>query len=276
MVFVVTLAMGGCVSTENGRPAGSGAPPGSAAGLPSDRGDSDTGARTRGSEVNDETRRRARIRLELASSHYQQGNFAQALTEVDQAIAVDGRLAAGFGMRGLIYWQIGDVQRAESDFRQALAIEPNDADVNNNYGWFLCKTNRSKESIQYFLTASADRLYRTPAMPMHNAGICSLHAGDEAAAENYFLRAFQIDPADAVAMYNLGEMYLKRGNIERARFYSDRLLSQYQSNAETLWLGVRVARRAGDRVYSNNLAQQLERRFPESRETALLRRGAFQ
>ncbi len=276
MVTALVLALAGCVSTESTRSAGSGAPPGSAAQLPGARGDSDTGARTRGAEASDETRRRARIRLELAASHYQSGNNAQALTEADQAIAIDRRFPAAYGMRALINWQIGDAERAEADFRQALAIDPVDAETNNNFGWFLCKTQRPKASIPYFQTASNDRLYRTPAMPLHNAGICSLQAGDEPAAENYFLRAFQIDPGNAVAMYNLGELYLKRNNLERARFYADRLLSQYQPNAETLWLGVRVARRAGDVAYATSLGQQLDRRFPDSRENALLKRGAYQ
>jgi type IV pilus assembly protein PilF len=273
---VAAFGVAGCVSTENSRSAGSGAPPGSAAQLPGSRNDTDTGARTRGAEASDETRRRARIRLELAASHYQSGNNPQALTEVEQAISIDRRFPAAYGMRALIHWQIGDVERAEADFRQALAIEPADAETNNNFGWFLCKTNRPKDSIPYFQAASADRLYRTPAMPLHNAGICSMQAGDEAAAENYFLRAFQIDPGNAVAMYNLGELYLKRGNVERARFYTDRLLSQYQPNAETLWLGIRVARRGGDATYANTLGQQLDRQFPASRENTLLKRGAFQ
>ena len=33
-----------------------------------------------------------------------------------------------------------------------------------------------------------------PAKPLHNAGICSVRIGDEAAAEGYFQRAFQSDP----------------------------------------------------------------------------------
>ena len=76
-------------------------------------------------------------------------------------------------------------------------------------------------------------------------------------------------------MYNLGEIYLKRGNLERAKFYSDRLLSQYLPSAETLWLALRVARAGGDQNYASSLGSELERRFPGSREAALMKQGAY-
>ena len=76
--------------------------------------------------------------------------------------------------------------------------------------------------------AAADHAYTTPAKPLHNAGICLMQMGDESGAEGYLLRAFKVDPSNAVAMYNLAELYLKRGTYDRAKFYSDRLLATYQ------------------------------------------------
>ncbi len=100
-------------------------------------------------------------------------------------------------------------------------------------------------------------------------------AGDEASAEGYFQRSFQVDPSNPVAMYNLGEIYLKRGELERARFYSKRLMSTFEPTPETLWLAIRVERRAGDRDSLASLSSQLRRRFPASHEANLLQRGAF-
>ncbi|UCE30521.1 MAG: hypothetical protein JSW68_10685, partial [Burkholderiales bacterium] len=41
--------------------------------------------------------RRARIRLDLAASYFQQRNFVVAIEEVNQALALDPRLAAAHG-----------------------------------------------------------------------------------------------------------------------------------------------------------------------------------
>ena len=270
------LWLTGCVSTETTNNAGAGQPPGgSAAGNQQASRDRGTSPVSSGTNQSEETRRRARIRLELAANHYQQQNFPLALQESEQAVRIDPNFSAGYGMLGLVYMAIGDRAKADESFNRAIGLDPNDAELNNNYGWYLCQTGRQQESLAYFNKALEDRLYATPAKPLHNAGICALQVGDEAAAENYFLRSFQVDPANAVAMYNLGQLYLKKRNLERAEFYSDRLMNTYQPTAETIWLALRVARAGGKQDYTSQLASQLRDKFPGSREAALLQRGAF-
>ncbi len=222
-----------------------------------------------------EQRRRARIRLELAANYYQQGNYNVALDELRHALEVDPGYASAYGVLGLVYRDLGDLDRAEDSFQRGLQLAPADPDLNNNYGWFLCQTGRERKSIEYFQRALKDPLYATPAKPLHNAGICSLRMGDEAAAEGYFQRAFQVDPSNAVAMFNLSALYLKRGQLDRAHFYSQRLLSTYEPNAQTLWLALKVARARGDGDGQASFASQLRRRFPASPEANLLAVGKF-
>ena len=225
--------------------------------------------------ASDETRRRAGIRLELSANHFQQGNHSQALQDAEEAVRIDPGFAQGYGMLGLIHLRLGDRARADENFQRALRLEPKDAELNNNYGWYLCQTGRQREALQYFNNALEDRLYATPSRPLHNAGICLLQIGDDAAAESYLLRSHQADPGGPVAMFNLGQLYLKRRNFERARYFSDRLMSAYQPTAETLWLAVRVARLSGDNDNAARIGSQLRSRFPDSREARLLQRGAF-
>jgi len=227
------------------------------------------------SNADSETRRRAQIRLELATGYYQQGNYNQALEELRSSLSIDPTNAQAYGLLGLVYMDLGDRQRAEESFQRALRIAPEDSELLNNYGWYLCQTDRPRESIAQFQAALKNPLYATPARPLHNAGICSMRAGDATGAEAYFQRSFQIDPRNPVAMYHLGELYLKRGDLERARFMSQRLLQSYPASAETLWLAIRVDRKAGDRDSFASLSSQLRRQFPASREANLLQRGAF-
>jgi type IV pilus assembly protein PilF len=222
-----------------------------------------------------EQRRRAQIRLELGAGHYQQGNYAQALEEVRAALAADPDYAQAYGLLGLVYMDLKDRERAEESFQRALRLAPNDSELLNNYGWFLCQTDRPREAIARFETVLRDPLYPTPARPLHNAGICALRIGDEPAAEAYFQRSFQVDPRNPVAMFQLGSLYLKRGDLERARFHSRRLLADFPASAETLWLAIRVERKAGDVDGAARLSSQLRRQFPASNEASLLQRGAF-
>ncbi|MFZ9407613.1 MAG: type IV pilus biogenesis/stability protein PilW [Burkholderiaceae bacterium] len=222
-----------------------------------------------------DTQRRALIRLELASALYQQGSHARALDEVRAALAIDPGLAAAHGMLGLIYMDLRDQPQAEASFRRALAISPNDSELRNNYGWFLCQTGRLRESIPEFMAALRDPLYVTPARPLHNAGLCSLRLGDESAAQDYFQKAFQLDPSNPVSMYHLAEIHLRRNQLDQADFHAQRLLGSYPPSAETLWLGIRVARKRDDRQALNSLSVQLRRQFPNSREAMLLQQGNF-
>ena len=48
-----------------------------------------------------DVRRRARIRLELASNYFEQGKTTVALDELKQAIAIDPTLADAYNLRGL-------------------------------------------------------------------------------------------------------------------------------------------------------------------------------
>ena len=279
----VASLLTGCVTTETSSNVGAPAPAstgsrsagGSGGGTQNSAREGGTSPLTSGTTRNEELRRRANIRLELAATHYQQQNFTLALQEAEQSISLDPAFSAGYGMLGLIYMSIGDRIKAEDNFNRAIGLDPNDAELNNNFGWYLCQSGRQKESLAYFNKALEDRLYLTPAKPLHNAGICMLQTGDEAGAENYFLRAFQVDPGNAVAMYNLGQLYLKQRNLERAKFYSDRLMNSYQPTAETLWLSLRVARASGNQDSAGQLASRLRQLFPASREAALLQQGAF-
>jgi type IV pilus assembly protein PilF len=163
--------------------------------------------------VESEPSRRARIRTDLAANYYQERKYSVALEELRQAVAADPSYAPAYGMTGLVYMSLGENDKADDSFRRALALTPADSDLNNNYGWFLCQTGREQASIAFFNNAIKDSLYQTPARPLHNAGICSLRVGDERAAESFFLRSFQLDAGNAVAMYQLAELYLKRNDL---------------------------------------------------------------
>ncbi|MFT3804392.1 MAG: type IV pilus biogenesis/stability protein PilW [Burkholderiaceae bacterium] len=222
-----------------------------------------------------ETRRRARIRTELGAGYYQQRNFPVALGELRQALAIDPTYAAAYGMQGLVYMDLGERDKADESFAQAMRLAPNDPDLNNNYGWYLCQTDRIGPALERFTIALRDPLYRTPALALRNAGLCTLKQGDEAGAESLFLRALQADPRDPVAQFQLAELYLKRRNIERARQYQQGLMSMYELSPQVLWLALRIERQAGNREVEASYGAQLRRRFPQSRETALLLSGQY-
>ncbi len=181
-----------------------------------------------------------------------------------------------YNVLGLINMDLRDNAKAEEAFRRALSIAPNDSDTLNNFGWFLCQTGREREAIPQFMQALKNPLYATPAKPYLNAGICAAKAGDDASAEDFFRKAFSLDPANAGAMLNLAELYYRRNDYAKARFYAERLNKSYEPSAQSLWLALRIERKAGDSTSESSFASQLRRRFPDSAEYKRLQQGQFE
>lgn len=231
---------------------------------------------SRGGEQIGDRMESARVRTELAFNYFLRGQMAVSLEEVRSAIESNRNYAPAFNVLGLIHMDLGQNTQAEDAFKRALVLMPGDSDTLNNYGWFLCQTKRERESISYFLQALKDPLYPTPYKPYLNAGTCSQRTGDEAAAESYFRRAFELDPGNGNAMLKLGELYLKKADLEKARFYTDRINKNFDPTSESLWLALRIERKSGDRASEASYAAQLRRRFPNSPEYLRLQQGQFE
>jgi type IV pilus assembly protein PilF len=249
--------------------AGCAGKPGSAPGAASGRGE----IMTESDEP--DVRKRARIRLELAANYFQQGQTNVALDELKQALVTDPTYADAYNLRGLVYMRMNDNALAEDSFRRAMALNPRDGDVLHNYGWLLCQQNRYSESIALFARAIAMPQYGGQAKTLMTQGLCQVRAGQKAEGERSLLQSYELDAGNPVTGYNLANLLFQRGDLVRAQFYIRRLNNSNLANAETLWLGVKVERSLGNREAMLQLADQLKKRFGQSREAAAYERGAF-
>lgn len=222
-----------------------------------------------------EGRKRARIRMELAVGYFEQGKTAVALDELKQVIIADPNFPDAYNLRGLIYMRLNDYRQAEDSFRRAIALNPRDANSHHNFGWLQCQQGRYAEAYKSFEQAMANPLYAERAKTLMAQGLCQARAGDKAEAERSLARAYELDAGNPVTGYNLANLLFQRGEFPRAQFYIRRLNNSELANAESLWLGIKVERRMNDRVAMNQLAEQLRKRFPQSREATAYGRGAF-
>jgi len=222
-----------------------------------------------------DTKKRAAVRLQLATTYYQNGQLQIAIDTARRAIELDPDSAQAHGLLGLMLMDAGQVVQADASFQRALALDRNNPDLNNNYGWFLCQTGRERDSIAYFDHALAVRLYGSPARALQNAGICLLRIHDDAGAEKYLLRALTVDATSPVAKFQLAQMYLHQHRLERCDFYFDLLMRSTEPNAETLWLGARIAHAKKDDATERRYAEQLQLRFPDSPQASSMHRGRY-
>lgn len=218
---------------------------------------------------------RARIHTELAALYYSRGNHGVALQESMVAIEADPQYGPAYNVLGLVQMELKEDTAADRSFQQALAINPNDSEANNNYGWFLCNRGREKEAIAYFLAAVRNPLYQTPGLAYTNAGVCSLKLGQDNEAESYLLQALKLQPGQPRALQALAEVHYRHGDYSGAKQLVGRFLEVAQPTPEVLWLGVLSARQLGDRNAEASYGTQLRRRFPDSKEALTLNSGRY-
>jgi type IV pilus assembly protein PilF len=220
--------------------------------------------------------KRARGRRELAGLYLGRGQATTALDEVKRALAAKPDMPEALNMRGLIYASMGEVPLAEESFQRALQVAPRDGDIMHNYGWFLCQQRRWADGDLQFNAALALPQYRDNVRTLLAQGVCQARAGNWGDAERTLSRSYELDPANPVTAYNLSDVLLRRGELERARFYIARINSQPElSSAQSLWLAVRIERRLGNLQGVQDFGRKLQERYPESNEVMLYERGRF-
>lgn len=222
-----------------------------------------------------DARRRARLRVELASAYFEQGKTRVALDEVKLALAADPAYAPAHNLRGLIYLRLRETALAESSFRQAIRLAPRDGDSWHNLGWLHCESGRYADALAAFGSALQAPQYAAAAKTWMSQGICQARAGQVTDAERSLMRAFELDPGNPITTFNLASLLMQRREYSRAQSYIRRLNQSELANAESLWLAARIEHRLGNRETARQLGEQLRRRHPESQEAAAYERGAF-
>lgn len=220
----------------------------------------------------------AKIHTELAGEYYARGQMGVAIEELAEALRSDPNYAPAYNVLGLVYMELREDVLAQQNFERALRISPNDSDIHNNYGWFLCQRKRDQtdQAVQHFMAALKNPLYTTPEKSYTNAGLCSQNSGDSKSAEAFFQKALLIKPSYSQALLGLTEIYFKNGDLTAARANISRYMQVSTPTAESLWLGIRIERKVGDHNVEASYTLQLKKRFPNSKEAVALRDGKFE
>jgi type IV pilus assembly protein PilF len=228
-----------------------------------------------GRVVESDNRESARIHAELASGYYVQNLMAVALEEFTESARQDPSYAPAYSGLGLVNNAIGEYEKADEHFKRALQLEPNNSDIHNNYGSFLCGQRKYNESIPHFLFAVKNPLYSTPELAYQNAGVCSAKNNDTANAQLYLTKALQINSQLNQAAYQLALLQYADKQYALAKNTLQNALSA-RASAEMLWLGLRIERALGsrgDRDAESSYALQLKKQYPNSEQAKKLLSG---
>jgi len=211
-----------------------------------------------------DARRRAEVHTALAGEYYARGNYTVALSETRLAIKDDPGYFPAYNMQGLVYMELREDAPARESFDSALRISPNNPEVLNNFGWFLCVRGDGERGLPMMQKAASDNMYQSPEKAYLSAGLCLRRMGRNAEAEESLRRAVLIRPDLIGALFNLAVLAYERGAYKESETYLLRYMQLGQPALDALVLGVRLARQSGDKMIEDSYMQQLRRRFPDS------------
>jgi type IV pilus assembly protein PilF len=212
-----------------------------------------------------DARRRAEAHAALAGEYYQRGNFTVALAETRLAIKDDPTYVPAYNMQALVFMELREDGPAREAFNQALRMSPNNPDVMNNFGWFLCLRDDPKRGLELMQRAAQDTQYSSPEKAYLSAGLCLRRMGRADEAEQHLRRAVLIRPDMIGALFNLAVLNFERGAMKDAEIYMLRYMRLVATpNLESLVMGVKIARANNDSSAEQSFLQQLRRRFPDA------------
>lgn len=219
---------------------------------------------------------RASTYTELAAAYYERAQYKTALDELRKAIAADSQYGPAYSVYGLVYMDLAEDKLASENFRRALELNPNDSNARTRFGWFLCTRGQYDAGLAQLTEALSNPLYAQPEMAMTYAGLCAEKKGDLSLAESSLTKALKLQPDNPNTLIKLASLHYRQGRLMEAQHLLGRHAELAPPTPESLWLGVRLERKLGDRAQEAAYGLQLRKRFPDSNEARLLLGGQYE
>lgn len=211
----------------------------------------------------------ARDRVAIAAEYLQQGENERALLHLRKAIELDDKSAEAHNLMAILLERESDPKKADKHYRRAISLREDYSQAHNNYAVFLFKRGKFKEAAEHFEKAAGDLGYALRASAFEGLGRSALKLDDKARAENAFQRALRIDASLPTAALELADLNFEKPNLAAARGYYQRYLKLTEKQPQTarsLWLGIRIERRLGDKDALASYELALKRLYPDSQE----------
>ncbi|HEY6305033.1 MAG TPA: tetratricopeptide repeat protein [Candidatus Angelobacter sp.] len=186
------------------------------------------------------------LRLDLIDAYRNlddQAAIQQQLAKAQQelaAIQMEGQQRVEYlRLRAAIRGLSDDFPGAETDLKEAMALDPTNDKVQLQYGSLLWKTGRKQEAGQVYtslLERDANNRYALEAM-----GYLARDAGDNQAAETFFNRMAEAYPNDYVPYVALGDLYTAVRDFAKAEDNYEKAYKLAPSNSQIIADGSNAA-----------------------------------
>jgi len=208
----------------------------------------------------------SKLNTELAVGYIQQKQYKPAKEKLEKAIEQDTDNLRAFKTLAYLYALLGLHEEAEEKYSEALDIKPDDPDLSNSYGAFLCASGKYEEAQKMFRVSYSNPFYESLYLAQSNAGSCYIKQGKYKEAENLLRKSLRIQPKLPGSLISMAEIGVKTERYLMARAYIQRYHSLKSASPESLWIQIQAEKALGAKEHYMKYARQLINDFPDSDE----------
>lgn len=214
----------------------------------------------------------SRANSKLGLGYMMQGNNEIALIKLQKALEQDDNNDDAHHYIAELYNRLSEEKKADKHYRRALDIAPESSPLLNNYGVFLCRYNRFEESIAVFEKILNNPLFKSKAQTYENMGLCAVQQGNVKRAEEYFRQALLFNAGLQKSLLHLAQLSFDNQSFLSSYGFYQRYLEVGKQTPQSLWLGVLLEKRKGNKNAVSSYSLLLKNKFGHTKEAELLRR----
>ena len=206
------------------------------------------------------------LNTRLAVGYIQREQYKPAKDKLEKAIEQDPENVIAYKTLAYLYGTLGLGKEADEKYSEAMELKPDDPDLLNNYGAFLCANGRLEEAQKKFEQAYSNPFYESLYLAQSNAGSCYLKQGEYKKAEALLRKSLRLQPNLPGSLVSMAEIGVKTDRYMMARAYIERYHAARPAGPESLWIQIQAEKALGARDHYKKYARQLINDFPDSDE----------
>jgi type IV pilus assembly protein PilF len=204
--------------------------------------------------------------VQLGLGYLQSGNRDASKVNFENALKINSRSAGANEGMARLYQIDAENELAEKHFKLALRYDSSFSRARNNFGSFLYQQQRYEEAYDQFELAAKDVGYDSRAVALVNLGRTALKLDRRDRARASFEHALSLQPNLSMAIVELADITYQLGEYAQSKKYLDRQAELARQTPRTLWLGIRLERKFGNRDKEMSYALQLKNLYGYSQE----------
>ena len=209
---------------------------------------------------------KAKLNLQMGVRYMDMDMLEVAKEKLETAYDLDSGNPETLNALAVFYERIKDDEQASDFYKSAVGKAPDNYNIKNNYGRFLCERGKHEPGMSLLQEALDSPMNQRPWLALSNLGTCLVQQNDNAKGEEYFRRALQANPAYPPALQEMLKISYNNQQYMSARAFLERFTAVAKHSPETLWFGFQTERALGNRQAAESYKEQLISTFPTSTE----------